>query len=183
MGSKTWEPLGEGVDPHVPLLGVAGRVGVVAAGTKHPEAVLQLLLWLSGERWSGQVCAASPATTLFRHAHLKSPRQWTEPPISPAAAAQYASLTEKTLGRSDYLFALRLPGRAEYLAALDDAVHAAVRGEATPAAALKKAADRWREITRRLGLAAATDRLSAGLGGGGSGGRRKAMNRWRKSAG
>jgi multiple sugar transport system substrate-binding protein len=152
VGSKTWEPLGEGVDPHVPLLGLSGRVGVVAAGTKHPEAVLQLLLWLSGERWSGQVCAASPATTLFRHAHVKSPRPWTEPPISPAAAAQYAALTEKTLGRSDYLFALRLPGRAEYLAALDNAVHAAVLGDATPAVALKEAAGRWRAITRRLGL-------------------------------
>ena len=28
---KTWEPLGEGADPHVPLLGVAGRVGAISA--------------------------------------------------------------------------------------------------------------------------------------------------------
>ncbi len=152
LGNRSWEPLGEGVDGHVPLLGIAGRMGVVAAGAKHPEAALQLLVWLSGRQWSPQVCAASPATTLFRRGHLKSPQQWTEAPVSPAAAAQYAALTEKTLTRSDYLFALRVPARGEYLAALDKAVRAAVRGEATPAAALKNAAARWTEITRRLGL-------------------------------
>jgi multiple sugar transport system substrate-binding protein len=164
VGTKSWEPLGEGVDPHVPLLGVAGRLGAVAAGGKHPEAAWQLLRWLSGPKWSPQVCAASPATTLFRRSHLKSPQQWTERAMSPAAAAQYAALAGKTLGRTDYLFALRLPGRTEYLAALDDAVRAAVRGEAAPAAALKQAAARWDQTTRRLGLEAQRTAYRQGLG-------------------
>ena len=164
VGTKAWEPLAEGVNPHVPLLGIAGRMGAVAAGGKHPEAVWQLLGWLAGPKWSPQVCAASPATTLFRRSHLKSPQQWTERAMSPAAAAQYAVLTEKTLGRTDYLFALRLPGRAEYLAALDDAVRSAVRGEVKPAAALEKAAARWREITRRLGLDLQRAAYRQGLG-------------------
>ena len=114
VGTKSWESLGEGVDPHVPLLGVAGRVGAVAAEAKHPEAVLQLLLWLAGEPRNLQVSTASTATTLFCRGQVKSPQQWTEKPVSPAAAAQYAALTETTLRRPDYLFALRLPGRAEY---------------------------------------------------------------------
>ena len=45
-----------------------------------------------------------------------------------------------------------MPGRADYLAALDEAVQAAVRGKQTPAEALKAAAERWREINQRLGV-------------------------------
>jgi multiple sugar transport system substrate-binding protein len=146
---KTWEPLGEGADPHVPLLGVAGRIGVVSARAAHPGAALELLLWLSADR---QVCPVSPATTLFRRSQLQSPRQWTEPLVSPAAATQYAALTAKTLGRSEYLLAVWLPGRAEYLAALAEAVRSAVAGKSPPADALRTAAAHWREITARLGL-------------------------------
>ena len=161
VDSRRWESIGEGVDPHVPLLGVAGRVGVVAAGAKHPQAVLQLLLWLSGEPRDLQVSTASTATTLFCRWQRKSPQRWTERPVSAAAVAQYAALTEKTLQRPDYLFALRLPGCAEYLAALDDAVRAAVRGEATPADALKKAACPLAGDHRSAGTGRATGRLSA----------------------
>jgi multiple sugar transport system substrate-binding protein len=51
-----------------------------------------------------------------------------------------------------WLGALCLPGRAEYLAALDPPVAAAVRGQKAPADALRKAAARWKQITERLGL-------------------------------
>jgi multiple sugar transport system substrate-binding protein len=47
---------------------------------------------------------------------------------------------------------LRLPGRDEYLAALDAAVAQAVAGDAKPADALATAAAKWREITARIGL-------------------------------
>ena len=89
--SKTWEPRGDGVDPHVPLLGVAGRSARFPPRAAHPEAAWELLLWLSADPWGRQICPLSPATTLFRRSQLKSPRQWTEPPVSPAAAAQYAA--------------------------------------------------------------------------------------------
>ena len=149
---KTWEPLGDGVDPHVALLGIAGRFGAVSAQAAHPEAAWELLLWLSADPWGRQICPASPATTLFRSSQVKSPRPWAEPPVSPAAAAQYAALTAKTLRRSEYMLALRLPGRAEYLAALAEAVRSAARGTSPPADALRTAAAHWREITARLGV-------------------------------
>ncbi len=40
---------GEDDDPRVPLLAVAGRLGVVAAKSAHADAAFQLLLWLSDE--------------------------------------------------------------------------------------------------------------------------------------
>jgi len=55
------------------------------------------------------------------------------------------------LSRQQRLFAVRIPGRGEYAAALDEAVHQAVRGEKTPEEALREAAARWDEITERLG--------------------------------
>ena len=162
--SKTWEPLGEGVDPHVPLLGVAGRVGAVSALAAHPEAAWELLLWLSADPWGRQVCPVSPATTLFRRSQLQWPRQWTEPPVSPAVAAQYAALTAKTLRQSEHLLALRLPGRAEYMATLDEAVRSAATGKSFPADALRTAAARWREITARLGIQRQRTAYRQGLG-------------------
>ena len=150
IGNQTWEARTEDVDPHVPLVGVAGRMAAVTTSAQRPEAVFQLLLWLSGEQ-SARMCPASPATTLFRRSQLKSAQEWTDKSLSPAAAAQYATVTQKTLDRTDCLLALRLPGRAEYLAALDEAVHRAVQGKASPAEALRQAAARWREINERRG--------------------------------
>ena len=44
---------------------------------------------------------------------------------------KYAKQTATTLSRGQFLASLRLPGRDEYLAALDDAVQTAVRCQRT----------------------------------------------------
>jgi hypothetical protein len=75
-----------------------------------------------------------------------------EKPVSAAAAVQYGDATEAALRHEQWLGALRLPGRAEYLAALDDAVAAAVRDEKPALESLLQADKKWREITARLGL-------------------------------
>jgi hypothetical protein len=60
---------------------------------------------------------------------------------------------------------LRLPGRLEYLAALDAAVHRALDGQ--PAAkALAEAAKTWQEITEKLGKEAQRLANAHGLGQG-----------------
>ncbi len=151
VGNQSWESRTENADKRVPLLAVAGRIGVVSSRSAHPEPAFQLLFWLSGKQFSPQVCTRSPATTLFRRSHLEAPQQWTERPISPAAAAAYGALTEATLLHQQWLFAPRIPGRREYLSALDAAVHQAIRGEQSPADALARAAARWREITKQRG--------------------------------
>ena len=134
------------------LLGVAGRMGVVRAESEHADAAFELLLWLTDPQWGSQVFAASPATTLFRRSQVASPKAWVESNVSATAARQYAEQTAETLSRRQFLASLRLPGRADYLAALDEAVQAAVRGKQKPAEALKAAAEKWREINQRLGV-------------------------------
>lgn len=152
VSSGTWTRRGEDAGRRVPLLGVAGRVGVVRAESEHVDAAFQLLLWLSDPQWSAQVFAGSPATTLFRSDQIAAAKSWVESSVTAPATQQYAKQTAVTLSRGQFLASLRLPGRAEYLAALDDAVQAAVRGQQTPTGALTKAADKWREISKRLGM-------------------------------
>jgi multiple sugar transport system substrate-binding protein len=151
VGNQKWETPGEDQDPHVPLLGIAGRVGAVCSASLHRDAALELIAWLSAAANGEPVGAASPATTLYRHAQLKGAKNWVEKPVSPAAASQYAALTEATFRRPQWLSALRIPGRDEYLAALDHAVRQAVQSKQSPAAALREAAAKWHEITDRLG--------------------------------
>jgi len=151
IGKKAWETRADDAVGHVPLLGIAGRLGVVSDKSQHPETAFHLLFWLSGRKFGTDVCSVSPATTLFRRSQMKDLPSWVEKPISVAPAEEYAELTQETFRRQQWVFALRIPGRSEYLAALDEAVAAAVRGEKSPADALQDAADRWRQITERLG--------------------------------
>jgi len=151
IGASRWDTRAEDVDPRVPLLGSAGRIGVVAVGSANRPTAFRLLAWLSGGQYGSKLCASSPATTLFRRPQLKSPQTWAEAPVPPVAAAQYAAATERTFLRQQWLFALRIPGREEYLASLDAAVRRAVRAEKPPAEALQEAAAQWEQITERLG--------------------------------
>jgi multiple sugar transport system substrate-binding protein len=147
---RAWQPRGKAAS--VPLLSTSGRLGSVSKASGHAPAAFQLLIALSGPQWSSQVCAASPSATLFRQSHAKAPREWVERSLTPAAAQEYAELTEQTLSGHEALSAIPLPGRDEYLTALDNAVHAAVKGKATPTEALTRCAATWREITQRLGI-------------------------------
>ena len=164
IGSRNWEPRTPGEDPHVALVGIAGRLGVVTSQCPAPDAGFRLLQWLSGEPWDRQVCPVSPETTLFRRSHMRSPQAWTEAQLPAAIATQYALLVQRAFTQQQWLFALRIPGRSEYLAALDQAVHEAVRGQQTPREALQNAAKRWQEITTRLGLDRQRDAYRRGLG-------------------
>jgi len=146
------------------LLGIAGRLGSVIEGTPHHDAALQLLLSLAGPEWSERVLAASPATTLFRKQHVRQPRPWVEAAADGRTAARYALVVNESLARPEYLFALRLPGRERYLAALDAAVAAALAGEAKPDAALRAAAEEWQKITQELGAEKQRAAYEASLG-------------------
>ncbi len=147
-----WMPRTPDEDPHIPLLGAAGRMGSVVKATAAADSALELLLWISTAPWDRQLCPASPDTTLFRQSQLAEPSRWVESGLPSAAAKQYADVVARALARDQWLFAPRLPGHAEYLAALDDAVRAAVAGDRSPQEALTAAADRWQKITARLGL-------------------------------
>lgn len=152
LGDAAWEKRDTDSDGRVPLLASTGRIGMVTTGSQWPEVSLQLLLWLTDEKWSAQVCSRSMNTTLFRNSHVATVSGWVEPPMPEDAARQYGDAIATAMQRQEHLLALVIPGRPQYLAALDEAVRAAVKKEKTPQEALDGAAARWKEITEELGV-------------------------------
>lgn len=151
LGDKAWRKRDAQDDPRVNVLGLAGRLGAIGQGAARPEAAARLLAWLSGINWSDQVSTSSAAATLFRHSHVKRAEAWAAAPATPAEASQYAQTVSDAQAGQDAIGALRLPGRAEYIKALDAAVRRAAQGELESQAALDEAAKEWSRVTQELG--------------------------------
>lgn len=152
---QKWIPAPKGQVFRTPLLGMAGRWAAVGAGSSQPDAALQLVFWLADKQGSEPRAAVCPATTVFRKRDLQDPHRlgvWVEAAMPPQTAQDYALALQETFSSPQGLVGLRIPGWQEYMAALDEAVHAAVEGKKTPAKALQEAAQKWRQITGRFGL-------------------------------
>ena len=149
---KAWEPRTDDEGQHVPLLGVAGRMGVVRAESPHAAAAFEFLFWLTNPQWGSRVFAGwsrdDPLPPLPGRITASVGRK---PRVGNGREAISRAIAE-TLARRQFLASLRLPGRADYLTALDEAVQAAVRGKQKPAEAPKAAAEKWREINKKFGV-------------------------------
>ncbi len=163
-GARQWEPKREAIVRRVPLLAPAGRLASVTVGCRYPDAAWQFLKMLSTEPWCNQVCSASLSTALFRQSQVANPLAWVDRGMEPQAAHRYAEAVRLVMGRQDWLPALRLPGRDEYLDELDLAVGKTLRGEATPQEALQMAAKQWNFVNEKYGAKPQRRALLRGLG-------------------
>jgi hypothetical protein len=121
------------------------------------------VIWLAGREVSQQISPHSPATTLFRNSQVATSTRWTGS-LAPDASRQYADVLAQGLSLPRG-FGLTLPGRLDYLAALDEAVKQALDGK--PASdALTEAAKKWTEITNKLGQGTQTRANAHSLGQG-----------------
>lgn len=161
---RRWLDREPGESGRVPLLSIAGRVGMISAGSSQGEAALQLLLWLADEQRSAAVGAASSATALPHRSQIENIAAWVEPPMTEKTAKEYAKDLAAMFESSDCVSALPIPGREEYLSALDDAVRSAVSGDQPAIEALIAAAGRWRKISERLGVERQKTALRRSLG-------------------
>jgi len=152
VGDSQWQDREPTENGHVTLLSVSGRLGSVVKGSARSSAAASLLVRLSSAEWSRDVSPRSPATTLYRGSQVPDAKSWTGESFSAKAATAYGELVQQVLGQTLSLDSVRLPGRARYLAALDEAVHAAIRGDRLPAECLTEAANQWRKITQDLGV-------------------------------
>lgn len=149
--TQQWEARSSEDSRRVPLLGVAGRLGSVTRQSRQRQRSVQLLGWLTGRQMSGEIASRSKVTTLFRQSHRGRPEIWADPNVDSEAAKQYVDIVARAQSRKAVLITLRIPGRARYMAALDQAVHSAVAGEKSSQLALQEAAATWRQITDDLG--------------------------------
>ncbi|HUY91310.1 MAG TPA: extracellular solute-binding protein [Pirellulales bacterium] len=164
LGSQAWDKRRPEDNPHVPLLGVSGRLGSISRNSTKSEAAGHLLAWLSGPQWGQRVATASKATTLFRESQLAAPAEWLDLNVEEPAALQYAEAVQRSISQEESLTVLRIPARQRYMAALDQAVRQAVSGELESQAALDQAAETWRTITAELGLEAQRQAYHRDLG-------------------
>src|SRR5262245_15411686 len=150
FATKSWEPRGDGDEPHVPFRSTAGRMAAAAASSSDQRRAQGFVIWLAGRDVSQQVGPHSAATTLFRNSQVATSSRWTGS-LAPDTSRQYAEVLAQSLSLPRG-FGLTLPGRLDYLAALDEAVKQALDGK--PASdALADAAKKWTEITKKLGEA------------------------------
>lgn len=163
-GAKRWDTKRETIVRRVPLLAPAGRLAAVTVDCRYPDAAWQFLRMISTDPWCSQVCSASFNTTLFRQSQVAKPTAWVDQGMDPQAAQRYAESVRLVLGRQEWLPALRLPGRAEYLDELDQAVWKVLRGESNAQESLEYAAHQWRFVTEKYGAKPQRLALLRGLG-------------------
>jgi multiple sugar transport system substrate-binding protein len=159
---KQWETREKEEQPQVPLLAVAGRLAAVTTSSSDPQGAQNLVGWLASREVSPAVSPASRATTLFRTSQLPEVRRWT-PRLAEETAANYGEALAQATSRERHI-SLRIPGRHEYLAALDAAVESVLSGEQSAEEALAKAAEAWQTITDKYGREAQKRALKRDLG-------------------
>ncbi|HMC11830.1 MAG TPA: extracellular solute-binding protein [Pirellulaceae bacterium] len=148
FATKTWESRSEDDASHVPLRCVWGRMAALAASSADPRRAQGFVAWLAGREVSQQIGPRSGATTLFRNSHVATSARWTGS-LAPDVSRQYADVLAQTLSLPRSFPGLTVPGRLDYLTALDEAVRQAIDGK--PAAeALSEAAKQWSAITEKL---------------------------------
>lgn len=147
----------------VPLVGMSGRVGSIAAKSAHPQATFRLLAWLASRKWSDRALSAGAAAAPFRHSQSAAPDAWSRG-LPAGEARQYLTAVAGSLSAADCLLAPRLPGAERYMQALDEAVRKALDDQASPQEALDAAAEKFRAITAELGRERQRDAYQRSLG-------------------
>lgn len=160
--TESWEPRGEAADQRVTLAAVAGRLGSVTRECREPLVAANLLLWVTG-KLSADICPESKAGTLFRESHLPQASRWLDRQLDEVAAKSYGEAVRDAQNRTAWVASIRIPGRTQYLAALDQAVRDAMSGTDS-AEALKKAAATWDKITESSGRATQREAYMRSIG-------------------
>ncbi|MEM7456043.1 MAG: hypothetical protein AAF456_16970 [Planctomycetota bacterium] len=150
--------------PHVDVIGFDGLVASLWSDSPNALAAHELLRWLPAKMNSVKACPPSVNSGPFRASHLGNPQQWTGKAVSSAAAQQYADTLRACNEASVSFIFPRIPGRMEYLNALNEAVLSCLKGDVEPEEALKNAADKWREITNSRGPAVQSQALKNSQG-------------------
>jgi hypothetical protein len=135
---------------HVPVLGYSDRVAAVTTASRNAASAFQLLAWLASAEISSQLASAGERVLSARSSLVESAR-WYDPALTSSERAKLAESLNAIMSAQQCLLVPRIPGVDEYLAALNEAVTAAVTDEATPQAALQQAAERWQQITEAHG--------------------------------
>jgi ABC-type glycerol-3-phosphate transport system substrate-binding protein len=162
--SKTWEtPPEKGINDAT-LAPFAGLAAGVSRGipTKRAEAAWNLASFLSVDRY--EQAFANVPKSVCRESQLSGAATWVSSDLRPNELYGYWGVTAESLRQSNISAELPVVGRPRFRQALTEGLTAALEGKASPQSALKSVADRWRAITKELGVDRVRDSYRKCLG-------------------
>lgn len=149
--TKRWDS--QAAPQSVPFLAFGGWIAVVPRGAADPKTAWDFIAFMADPaRAARDVMSGASGFNPYRLSQLEDDAGWAQR-MGPQAAADYLALLRESLSAPQAAPALRLPGYAAYMAALDAQLGRVLSGEITPEAALAAAATDWDRITDRLGRA------------------------------
>ncbi|MDZ4657801.1 MAG: hypothetical protein SH868_09525 [Bythopirellula sp.] len=129
------------------ICGFGGRLVSVTTESRNAASAFKLLPWLVSGSTGSQLSQRSKATLWFRASQVSQGARW----FTEAADDNRVSWLSAAMSRGDAYLLPRIPGIDEYLTELEAALGKAISDDQTAAEALNGAAERWNEITDKLG--------------------------------
>jgi len=130
----------------IPVLGNNDRLIAVTASSHNAASAFKLLQWLAQADTSSQLARVGRGLLPPRRSLISS-ADWYDVSLSANDRSARGTALDAALSGQQCLLIPRIPGIDDYLAALEDAVKAAVVDKTSPATTLQTAADRWEKIT------------------------------------
>jgi hypothetical protein len=147
----------------VPVLGYADRLAGVTMESRNAATAFKFLAWLSSAEISSQLARTGDGFMPVRRSLASSPG-WYDSELTASQRAEVSKALTRELSQNQSLLIPRIPAVDEYLAALNDAVRAAVVEHVEPKLVLEQAAQKWQEITDAHGREAQRDAYLKHLG-------------------
>ncbi|HXY34997.1 MAG TPA: extracellular solute-binding protein [Planctomycetaceae bacterium] len=162
--AKDWEKLPDDEVNHATLAPVGGLVMAVPKATpaERAEAAWNLVNFLSGDRF--QQALATVPKSVARESQLSKAVDWFGSDLRTDEMYGYLAVTSESLRTTNLSPELPVIGRTELRISLTEGITSALEGKATPDAALKEVADRWRAIAAGFGVERMRDSYRACLG-------------------
>src|SRR5262249_22070839 len=141
-----------------------GLAAGVAKGLppKRVDAAWNMANFLGLERYE-QAFLNAPKS-LCRESQLSAAATWVSPDLRTNELFSYQGVAAESLRQSNLSAELPVVGHAKFRQALTDGLTAALEGKSSPEAALKGVAERWRAISKEIGVDRVRDSYRRCLG-------------------
>jgi hypothetical protein len=148
---------------HLPILGCNDRLIAVTTSSRNAASAFNLIEWLAQPDTSTQFARLDRGVLPVRIS-LATSAAWYDPALAASQRSELSKTLVAQLSGEKCIVVPRIPGIDEYLAALDNAVNAAVVDKVSPAEALQKASENWEQITEARGRDAQREAYQKHLG-------------------
>ena len=149
--TKSWDEFNE--PQHAPYLGWGGWHGSIAGNTKVADAAWDFLNFIDSDENSFRaVTTPGTARNPYREKHFQNVAEWENAPVKYQDPGPYLQTILDSFTSPNAQFDLRIPKAGRYFEVLDNWMQQALAGTMTPEAALNKAAEDWKQITKEAGL-------------------------------